>query len=148
MEVPGHVLMHGQPTQPDGLVIMGNPRRANGSRRTALRRRVAAMGAPCWICGLPIDYSLPPGDPLSFEVDELVPVSKGGAPLDPSNVAAAHRCCNGWRGNRSVAEVVRIRAACSEVGAWQTPKAYISIARQAGRLAGRVAPPPRRSTDW
>lgn len=128
---------------------MGNPRRANGSRRTALRRRVAAMGMPCWICGLPIDYGLPPGDPLSFEVDELVPVSKGGSPLDPSNVAAAHRCCNGWRGNRSVAEVELVRAACSELGAWQEPKAYIAIAKQvAGKLAGRVAPPPRSSTDW
>lgn len=128
---------------------MGNPRRANGSRRTALRRRVAAMGMPCWICGLPIDYGLPPGDPLSFEVDELVPVSKGGSPLDPSNVAAAHRCCNGWRRNRSVAEVDRIRAACFGLGTWTDPKAYISIAKQvAGRLAGRVAPPPRSSTDW
>ena len=35
-----------------------NPRRSNGARRDALRKRVAAMGLPCHICGLPIDYSL------------------------------------------------------------------------------------------
>ena len=81
-----------------------NPRRANGARRDALRKRVAAMGLPCHICGLPIDYSLTtyvdPTDgktkrhPMSFELDELVPVSKGGNPLDISNVAPAHRICN------------------------------------------------------
>lgn len=79
---------------------MGNPRRANGSRRTALRCRLRAEGRPCHLCGLPIDYSLPPGHPWSFEVDEIVPVSRGGDPLDYDNVDAAHRICNQRRGNR------------------------------------------------
>ncbi len=89
-----------------------NPRRANGARRDALRKRVAAMGLPCHICGLPIDYSLAtyvdPTDgktkrhPMSFELDELVPVSKGGNPLDISNVAPAHRICNQKRGNKTL----------------------------------------------
>lgn len=79
---------------------MGNPRRANGSRRTALRGRLRAEGRPCHLCGLPIDYSLPPGHPWSFEVDEIVPVSRGGDPLDYGNVGAAHRICNQRRGNR------------------------------------------------
>lgn len=89
-----------------------NPRRANGARRDALRKRVAAMGLPCHICGLPIDYSLTtyvdPTDgktkrhPMSFELDELVPVSKGGNPLDISNVAPAHRICNQKRGNKTL----------------------------------------------
>lgn len=89
---------------------MGNPRRSNGARRTALRNRVKAMGLPCHLCGQPIDYSLTtyidPKDgrrkrhPLSFELDELVPVSKGGSPFDPDNVEPAHRICNQRRGNR------------------------------------------------
>lgn len=89
-----------------------NPRRANGARRDALRKRVAAMGLPCHICGLPIDYSLAtyvdPTDgktkrhPMSFELDELVPVSKGGNPLDISNVAPSHRICNQRRGNKTL----------------------------------------------
>ena len=77
---------------------MGNPRRTNGSRRTKLRNRVRAMGLPCAICGHPIDYSLPAGDPMSYELDEIVPVSKGGSPYDPGNVQPAHRICNQRRG--------------------------------------------------
>lgn len=77
-----------------------NPRRANGHRRTRLRRVVAARGEPCAICGQPIDYSLPPGDPMSFELDEIVPVSRGGDPLDIRNVQPTHRICNERKGNR------------------------------------------------
>jgi len=88
-----------------------NPRYANGTRRTKLRRWLRSQGRPCWICRAfgrdgTIDYSLPARHPLSFEVDELVPVSLGGDPLDPFNVDATHRCCNQWRSNRSVAEVL------------------------------------------
>lgn len=88
-----------------------NPRRANGSRRTALRKRVAALGLPCWLCGHPIDYSLTtyidPKDgrekrhPWSFELDEVIPVSKGGDPLDIRNVRPAHRICNQKRSNKT-----------------------------------------------
>lgn len=90
-----------------------NPRSANGNARRKLRMWLKSQRRPCWICqafGLDgeIDYSLPARHPLSFEVDELVPVSRGGSPLDRANVAAAHRRCNQWRGNRSVEEVLRI----------------------------------------
>jgi len=77
-----------------------NVRRKNGSRRTKLRARVAAEGAPCHLCGKAIDYTLPTGHPMSFELDEIIPVSKGGDPLDRANVAPAHRICNQRRGNR------------------------------------------------
>ena len=90
-----------------------NPRRANGSRRNATIRWLRSQEQPCWICrafGRParIDYDLPPRHPLSFECDELVPVSKGGSPYDRRNVAATHRLCNEWRGNKSVAEVLEL----------------------------------------
>lgn len=75
-------------------------RNANGSARRKLRARVAAMGLPCHICGQPIDYSLPAGDPMSYELDELLPVSLGGSPIDPANVAPAHRACNQMKGNK------------------------------------------------
>ena len=79
---------------------MGNLRRTNGSRRTKLRNRVRAMGLPCHICGMPIDYSLPAGDPMSYELDEIVPVSLGGSELDPDNVQPSHRICNQRKGNK------------------------------------------------
>ena len=57
---------------------MTNPRYANGHARRQLRAWLKAQGAPCHICGRAIDYGLPAGHPLSFEVDEIVPVSRGG----------------------------------------------------------------------
>ena len=90
-----------------------NPRRKNGNARTKLRDWLKAQGRPCWICRAfgrtgHIDYTLPAGHPWCFEVDELVPVSKGGDPLDRDNVDATHRRCNQWRGNKSVDEVLRL----------------------------------------
>lgn len=101
-----------------------NPRYANGSLRTKNRRRLRFEGRPCWICQAfgrdsRIDYSLPARHPMSFEVDELVPVSLywlGGyrspeeCAADYSNLAAAHRSCNQWRSNRTVDEVIAIAA--------------------------------------
>lgn len=72
----------------------------NGHRRRILRARVKALGLPCAICGAPIDYSLPPLDPMSYELDEIIPVSLGGSELDPENVQPAHRICNERKGNR------------------------------------------------
>ena len=39
---------------------------------------------------------------MSFELDEIIPVSKGGDPLDINNVAPAHRICNQRRSNKSL----------------------------------------------
>lgn len=83
-----------------------NPRRANGSRRDSIRARWRAIGAPCWICGHPIDYSLGMvtvngkrrPHPMSFVVDEVVPVKYGGDPLDFDNTRPAHYVCNARRG--------------------------------------------------
>ena len=78
---------------------MGNPRRANGHRRDRLRRRVLAHYTHCAICGKPVDKTLPYTDPGAPEVDEKLPVSKGGDPLAWTNVQLAHRICNQRKGN-------------------------------------------------
>ncbi len=75
-------------------------RYANGNARRKVRAWLKDQGGPCHICGGAIDYSLPAGHPMSFEVDEIVPVSLGGSPTDPANVAPAHRICNERRGNK------------------------------------------------
>jgi len=99
-----------------------NNRYSNGSARRKLRARLKSEGRGCWICRAfgrddRIDYTLPAGHPMSFEVDELVPVSRyfeGGYPdkqscaLDYNNVDAAHRCCNEWRHNKTVPQVLAI----------------------------------------
>ncbi|UYM26641.1 HNH endonuclease [Arthrobacter phage Bauer] len=47
-----------------------------------------------------MDKTLPPSDPGAPEVDEIIPVSKGGSPYERSNCRLAHRLCNQKRGNR------------------------------------------------
>ena len=84
--------------------MAGNPRYANGHRRRELRKRVLASEDVCaWeFCPWPgeqIDKALPAGDPKAPEVDEIIPVSKGGDPLTRANTRLLHRWCNQQRGN-------------------------------------------------
>lgn len=99
---------------------LGNPRTSNGNLRRKQRAWLKDQGLPCALCGKPIDYSLPAGDPMSFECDEVVPVSRywmrlwnpqqqcwcgpyespEAAALANENHQAAHRRCNQEKGNR------------------------------------------------
>lgn len=81
-----------------------NPRYANGHRRRRLRARVLATETYCaWShCEWPddpVDKTLHWNHPLAPEVDEIIPVSRGGDPLARSNVRLMHRICNQRRGN-------------------------------------------------
>ena len=38
---------------------------------------------------------------MSYELDEIVPVSKGGSPYDIENVQPAHRICNQRKSNKT-----------------------------------------------
>ena len=96
---------------------MSNPRRANGHRRDQVRRRVLAEEDLCWLCGDPVDKTLTVVEgqhtkgctspdctgcfphPMSPTVDEIIPVSLGGSPIDRSNCRLAHRLHNIQRGN-------------------------------------------------
>ena len=90
------------------VIMASNPRTTNGSARRKVRERLKAQGGPCGICGKPIDYSLgmvttPEGKrrphPMSFVVDEILPVKFGGSPFDIDNCRAAHWICNARRGD-------------------------------------------------
>ena len=93
-------------------------RYANGHARRKVRAWLKAQGRPCALCGRPIDYDLPAGDPMSFEVDEIVPVSRGGSPIDQANVQPAHRICNQKKGNRMGGEDPRPQLMCRHSRAW------------------------------
>ena len=102
-----------------------NVRRSNGALRTKLRNRIRALGLPCALCGKPIDYSLPAGHPMAYELDEIVPVSRGGNPFDPDNVQPAHRICNQRKGDgrKPSGKARRARMAVDgvgEVGDWKS----------------------------
>lgn len=81
---------------------MSNPRKTNGAKRRELQRYYRHRKDPCALCGKPIDYTLPAGHPMSFEIDEIIPVSKGGSPYSRENTQAAHRICNQRKGNKII----------------------------------------------
>lgn len=98
---------------------MNNPRYANGSLRRKNRARIKAMGNPCHICGQPIHYDEPSDHkhPLSFVVDEIIPVSRWreygySSPQevaeDFNNLAPAHYICNLRKGNKVGSEIKNI----------------------------------------
>lgn len=93
---------------------MSNCRYANGALRRKNRARFKAMNAPCGICkgklGA-IHYDEPSNSkyPLSFVIDEIIPVSKSKAygyeskrqaAEDWNNLQAAHWYCNSMKSNK------------------------------------------------
>lgn len=77
-----------------------DPRKVHPALRRAVRAKVLATQDICGICGRPVDKSLPQYDPMAPEVDEIVPVSRGGSPVDLDNLQLTHRSCNERKGNR------------------------------------------------
>jgi 5-methylcytosine-specific restriction endonuclease McrA len=77
-----------------------DPRKLRSGLRATLRKRVIAAYDTCAICGREVDKSLHYLDPLAPEVDEIVPVSRGGSPYDWDNLQLVHRICNQRKGNR------------------------------------------------
>jgi 5-methylcytosine-specific restriction endonuclease McrA len=65
----------------------------NTTTRDQHRRAIARTKPDCALCGNPIDYTLRSPDPMSYEVDHIVPLARGGQD-DLSNKQASHRQCN------------------------------------------------------
>jgi len=82
-----------------------NPRKHNGHRRRQVSARVYAEEHLCWICGQPVDKTLPylgpdgKPNPWAKTVDEVIPVTRGGSPIKRDNCRLAHRRCNIRRGD-------------------------------------------------
>ena len=90
-----------------------NPRYLNPTLRNKTRSLIISRvqaGEPCALCGQAIDLSLPqtyidPRDgkrkraPWSLEVDEIIPISRGGLPYG-DNCQPVHRLCNQRAGNK------------------------------------------------
>lgn len=100
----GAVVMGSRLHRDDGMRGDGIPMpRSKGRTGRPWRRAAAKVKASsnvCWICGHQIDLLLPAKDPMSFTVDHVVPVSRGGPLRDVRYLRPAHRRCNSRRGNR------------------------------------------------
>lgn len=87
-------------------MVSGGPGRKGSRWRRAQSECMAngeAYRLPCWICGQPIDYQFTRAMPhhrLAGTVHHIVGLAQGGAPLDPGNLAPAHRGCNTRESNR------------------------------------------------
>lgn len=87
--------------------MASNPRWAKAERKK-LQARYRALGLPCALCGRAIDYDLGMiidpvthkrrPHPMSFVIDEIIPVSQGGSPFTFENTRPAHWICNSRRG--------------------------------------------------
>lgn len=62
----------------------------NTTTRDQHRAAIRRERPPCGICQQPIDYTLPYLHPMSYVVDHIIPVAKGG-PDELANKQAAHR---------------------------------------------------------
>lgn len=99
----------------------------SGRPRLRATRALRAQHLPCYWCGNPIDYTLDSErHPLAFTCDELIPISRGGSALDPTNFVAAHRVCNGSRGVKP--DTPATRRACRAVYAKHAHRRTLSAA--------------------
>lgn len=99
--------------------MSSNPRSQNGGLRRKYRARFKAMEASCGICKGklgPIHYDEPSDakHPLSFVIDEIIPISKATtqgystarkAAEDWGNLQPAHYICNANKGAKTMDEM-------------------------------------------
>jgi 5-methylcytosine-specific restriction endonuclease McrA len=65
------------------------------------RQRCAAVDAPCWLCGQPIDYTAKPQTESAFEADHKLPVeTHPHLAFMTGNLRPSHSSCNRSRGSK------------------------------------------------
>lgn len=74
-----------------------------GEHKTAFKKNkkiILATQDICALCGAPVDKTLKAPDPMSPNVDHIVPIAKGGHPSSLENLQLTHRWCNLHKGDR------------------------------------------------
>ena len=80
-----------------------------------------ANRTPCWMCGRPIDYEFTRARPLhrlAGTAHHIIRLAQGGDPLDPANLAPAHRGCNTSESNKLRGGKARRRRAVRTSRSW------------------------------
>lgn len=77
----------------------GRSTRRYKSLRAEFKRKCSANDSPCWLCGRPIDYTLPSNHPDGFNLDHAIPkAERNDLAEDPANFRPSHKVCNERRG--------------------------------------------------
>ena len=71
------------------------------------KKIVYAQQSVCGICGRPVDKKLPFPNPWSPTIDHIIPVQKGGDPVNLENLQLAHLACNRAKATKLVAVTVK-----------------------------------------
>ena len=69
---------------------------------------LSEYGATCWLCGKPIDTTLPRTHRLGLTLDHVQARAMGGG-NELSNLRPAHSVCNKRRGARSIRKTRRVK---------------------------------------
>lgn len=93
------------------------PSHIRQQHRAVIRR----TGAPCHLCGQPIDYNAPYLDPGEFVVDHVIPLAAGGTD-SLANKRAAHRACNRQKGSKPTGGPIRRSATLKRPGEAPPPR--------------------------
>lgn len=67
-----------------------------------MRARVMARESVCYLCGRPVDKSLPGTSPMGPSVDHVEARSRGGSVFDEQNLHLVHKICNSMKGSRTI----------------------------------------------
>lgn len=81
---------------------------ANGHRRRKAVAKQKRASKVCYLCGGPIDVTLPKEHPMSFQLDHRLALAAGGDPWDPTNHGSTHRACNRAKSDRPVNPLVQV----------------------------------------
>lgn len=80
---------------------MGIGGRGSWRKRKRIKRQLSAVEHVCWLCLEPLDFTVTDRrDPKFVVIDEELPVSKGGDPLDVNNCHLTCNGCNARKGSR------------------------------------------------
>ena len=71
------------------------------------KKIIYAQQSVCGICGRPVDKKLPFPNPWSPTIDHIIPVQKGGDPVNLENLQLAHLACNRAKATKLVTVSVK-----------------------------------------
>lgn len=89
----------------------GRSTRRYKTQKRVFRAQCEDDGLPCWLCGDPIDYTLPYPHPESFSLDHAkTRTAHMELAEDPGNFRPSHLDCNKRRGDRDPAPGLGVRS--------------------------------------